>query len=61
LRRGDDRVSWSFWLLLCPTICYGLASVVYGMQRNWAMAIVYLGYFIGNIGLLAVDIRLAQP
>jgi hypothetical protein len=28
-------MSWSFWLILVPTICYGLAAVVYGLQRNW--------------------------
>ena len=48
-------MSWSFWLLLVPTIAYLAASMVYGSRGNWPMAVVYGGYFAANIGLLALD------
>jgi uncharacterized protein involved in cysteine biosynthesis len=51
-------MNWSFWLILVPTICYGLAAVVYGLQRNWPLAVVYAGYAFANCGLLALDLRL---
>lgn len=48
-------MSLSFVFVLIPTICYGGASIVYGMQRNWPMSVVYLGYMVANLGLLALD------
>jgi hypothetical protein len=53
-------VSWSFWLLLIPTICYALAAGVYAFGRNWPMAVVYVGYSLANCGLLALDRIMAK-
>jgi hypothetical protein len=48
-------------LILCPTICYALAAVVYGLQKNWPLMIVYYHYAGANLGLLWLDLRLASP
>lgn len=53
-------MSWSFWLVLVPTVCYLLAAVAYGIQRNWPMTIVYVGYSFANCGLLALDRVMAK-
>lgn len=50
-------MSWSFWLILIPTGCYLAASVSYGLQRNWPLAVVYAGYAFANTGLLALDLK----
>lgn len=51
-------MSWSFWLILIPTICYALAAGVYGWSKNWPLCIVYYHYAGANIGLLWLDIKL---
>lgn len=48
-------MSWSFWLLLVPTVCYGLAAVVYGLQGSYPMSVVYTGYAFANCGLIWLD------
>jgi hypothetical protein len=48
-------MSWTFGLLLIPTIAYVLAAMAYGFQGNWPMSIVYLGYSFANCGLLWLD------
>lgn len=48
-------MSWSFWLILAPTVCYLAAAVSYGLQSNWPLAIVYAGYSWANVGLLWLD------
>jgi hypothetical protein len=48
-------MSWSFYLLLIPTIAYLLAAMVYVSQKNWPLAIVYYHYAGANIGLLWLD------
>ncbi len=53
-------MSWSFWLLIVPTVCYAGESVAYGIQRNWPMAVVYFGYSVANCGLLALDRIMAK-
>jgi hypothetical protein len=53
-------MSWSFWLILTPTLCYAAAAVVYGAKGNWPLAVTYSGYFIGNLGLLALDVHLSR-
>jgi hypothetical protein len=50
-------VSWSFWLILVPTGCYGVAAAVYGTKGNWPLAITYAGYAFANCGLLALDLQ----
>lgn len=50
-------MSWSFWLLCVPTVAYLLAGIVYGVNGKWPMAVVYLGYFAANCGLLALDLK----
>lgn len=52
-------MSWSFYLLLIPTIAYLLAAMAYGFQGHWPLSIVYLGYSFANVGLLWLD-RLMQ-
>jgi hypothetical protein len=51
-------MSWTFYLLLIPTIAYLLAAMAYGFKGNWPMVIVYAGYAAANVGLLWLD-RLA--
>jgi hypothetical protein len=53
-------MSWSFWLILLPTLCYGAASVAYGIHGKWPMAVVYAGYCFANTGLLALDLGMAK-
>jgi hypothetical protein len=50
-------MSWSFWLILCPTACYALAAVSYGIQGKWPLAVVYAGYAFANCGLLALELK----
>jgi uncharacterized protein involved in cysteine biosynthesis len=53
-------VSWSFYLLLIPTIAYVLAAMAYSFKGNWPLAVTYFGYAFANCGLLALDVQLAQ-
>jgi hypothetical protein len=55
-----DAVSWSFWLILAPTVCYAAAAVVYGVQGSYPMSVVYAGYSFANIGLLWLDRIMAK-
>jgi hypothetical protein len=48
-------MSGPFFLILVPTACYGLAALMYAMQKNWPMVIVYSGYAWANVGLLWLD------
>jgi hypothetical protein len=48
------------WLLLVPTVAYGLAAGVYAVQRNWPLAIVYWHYMGANCGLIWLDAKLAH-
>jgi hypothetical protein len=48
-------MSWSLALIAVPTLCYGAASVSYGIQGNWPLSIVYSGYAWANVGLLWLD------
>ena len=42
-------------LIIIPGICYALAAGIYLLKSNWALAIVYTGYSIANVGLLWLD------
>jgi uncharacterized protein involved in cysteine biosynthesis len=48
-------MSWSFWLVLIPTLCYAAAACVYAAGKSWPLAVVYCGYAFANLGLLALD------
>ena len=48
------------WLIALPMACYLLASVSYGIQGNWPLSIVYFGYALANVGLLAVDLGMMK-
>jgi hypothetical protein len=50
----------SFALILIPTLCYAGAAVMYGLQKNWALAITYSGYMWANCGLLWLDRMMAK-
>jgi hypothetical protein len=50
----------SFWLVLIPALCYALASVAYGLQRNWPLAIMYSGYAWAACGALWLDRIMAR-
>jgi hypothetical protein len=50
-------MSWSFWLIAIPTICYGAAGVVYAMKGNWPLCVTFSGYMWANFGLLALDLQ----
>jgi hypothetical protein len=45
----------TFALILIPTLCYALASCLYAAKANWPLGVVYAGYALANIGLLAID------
>ena len=45
----------SFYLVLIPAICYFLAGMVYGFQKNWPLAIMYSGYAWAACGALWLD------
>lgn len=47
----------TFALILVPTLCYALASCLYGAKGNWPLAIVYFGYSLANCGLLWLDLK----
>lgn len=42
-------------LLLIVTSIYFWVAIIFGWQGNWAMTIVYFGYGLANIGLMAVS------
>jgi hypothetical protein len=48
-------VTWAFWLVLIPTVCYGLAAVAYGIHRDWPYVVVFTGYALANCGFLAIE------
>lgn len=50
-------MTWPFLLITIPTICYALAAMAYGFQKNWPMVVVYSGYCFANCGLMALDLR----
>jgi hypothetical protein len=54
-------MTWTFYLLLIPTISYLLAGMVYGFKGNWPLAIVYAGYAFANCGLLWLDFQSQIP
>lgn len=41
-------------LLILVTAIYFWVSILFAWQGNFAMAIVYFGYGVANIGLMAV-------
>ena len=53
-------MTWTFYLLLIPTIAYLLAAMGYAFQQNWPLAVVYAGYSFANCGLLALDVMQAK-
>lgn len=48
-------MSWSFIFVLIPALCYAGASVAYGLQKNWPLAIMYSGYAWAAAGALWLD------
>ena len=48
-------MTWPLFLITIPTICYALAAMAYGFQKNWPMVIVYSGYAWANLGLAWLD------
>lgn len=44
-------------LVIVPGISYALASFLYASKANWPLAVTYAGYFIGNCGLLLLDLK----
>jgi hypothetical protein len=45
-------------LIVIPGVSYFIASLLYAKQGNWPLAVVYLGYFLGNGGLLWLDLQM---
>jgi hypothetical protein len=48
-------VTWTFALILVPTLCYAGAMVMYLLKGDYALALVYSGYSWANLGLLWLD------
>lgn len=53
-------MSWSFWLVLIPTLCYMGAAVSYGIQKDWPSAVIFFGYLVANTGFLAIELMKAR-
>lgn len=53
-------MNWSFWMVLIPAICYGVAAMSYVSQKNWPLAIMYSGYAWAAIGALWLDRIMAK-
>ena len=45
----------TFYLIIIPTVCYAVASIMYAWQNQWPLAITYSGYSWANLGLLWLD------
>jgi hypothetical protein len=41
-------------LLIVVTSIYLWVAIIFACQANWAMAIVYFGYALANVGLMAI-------
>jgi len=50
-------VSWTFALILVPTLCYASASVIYFIRGDSSLGITYSGYAWANVGLLWLDFK----
>lgn len=48
-------MSWTFALLLIPTLCYAAAMAAYLVKGDYAMAVVFSGYSWANLGLIWID------
>lgn len=48
-------MNWSFWLIGLTTLLYAGTTVSFAMQGKDALALVYAGYTIANVGLMAVS------
>lgn len=48
-------MSWSFWLILIPTLCYAGTAVAYGIRKDWPQATIFTGYALANCGFLAIE------
>jgi hypothetical protein len=53
-------MSWSFWLILFPTLCYLGTAVAYGIQRDWPSVVIFTGYSLANCGFLAIELVKAR-
>jgi hypothetical protein len=48
-------MTWAFWLVLIPTVCYGAAAVAYWFAKDWPYVVVFTGYALANCGFLAIE------
>lgn len=53
-------MSWSFWLVLIPTLCYAGAAVAYWQMKDWPYVVVFAGYSLANCGFLAIELMRAK-
>jgi hypothetical protein len=53
-------VTWPFFLVLAPTICYAGAAVAYGIRRDWPSVVIFSGYCLANTGFLAIELSRAK-
>jgi hypothetical protein len=49
-------VTWSFGLILIPTVCYAGTAVAYGIRNDWPQAVIFAGYALANCGFLAIEL-----
>ncbi len=45
-------MSWSFLMVLLPTLCYAASAVLEAFYGIGPMAIVFFGYSFANVGFL---------
>lgn len=53
-------MSWPFFLILAPTVCYGATAVAYAIRQDWPNVTIFTGYCIANCGFLAIELVKAK-
>lgn len=53
-------MSWPFFLILAPTLCYVGAAIAFVLARNWPQVVIFCGYALANCGFLAIELMKAK-
>lgn len=48
-------MNWAFWLIGVTTLIYAGTTIAFALQGKGALALVYAGYTVANVGLMAVS------
>jgi hypothetical protein len=47
----------TFWPLLVCTLCYAATSFGFAREQNYAMSVIFAGYFASNLAFLWIAWR----